>query len=352
MREVRSFDARGVTGKIAGREVVSFASNDYLGLTSHPSVMAAAKKAVDTWGAGSGSARLIVGARPVHEELEEALARWKEKEAALLFPNGYAASLGVLTVFGREGTTILSDELNHASLVDGARLARAQVRVYRHKDLEHLTELLDEIEGPCVVVSDSVFSMDGDVAPVAELTDLCLQRDALLVLDEAHAVLGPELERSGAERVRLGTLSKFLGSVGGFVAADRTFVELLTNTARSFIFTTAGSPADAAAALEAVRIYTSEEGDRLKARLRSLVDRLAPGHPSPIISVHVGDEAEALQAAKSLLDLGFLVPAIRPPTVPPGTARLRVTVSAAHEESQVDELALALEKIVGTRPGA
>lgn len=346
LRTVRTFDAKGVTGTLGGREVISFASNDYLGLSTHPSVIAAAHEALDRWGAGSGSARLIVGARPIHEELEQELATWKEKEGALLFPNGYAASLGVMTVFGKEDVTIFSDELNHASIVDGSRLARARVQVYRHKDLGHLSDLLENA-GPSLVVSDSVFSMDGDVAPVDELAILCRQHDALLVLDEAHAVLGPEIKRADVERIRVGTLSKFLGAVGGFVAADRAFVELLTNSARSFIFTTAGSPADAGAAVAALRVYRSEEGARLKRRLRSLIDRLAPGHPSPIIPVFIGDERKAVEASKKLLDLGYFVPAIRPPSVPPGTARLRVTISAAHDEAQVDELAVALEKVVG-----
>ena len=337
-RAVRDLDALGPEGELAGSSVVSFASNDYLGLTAHPKVISAAQEAAARWGAGSGSARLIVGSRPIHSELEEKIAAWKHKEAALLFSTGYAANLGVLTTFGTEGTTILSDELNHASIVDGCRLAAGEVKVYPHKDLGALEKMLAENERS-IVVTDTVFSMDGDLAPVNELSDLCARYGSLLVLDEAHAVMGPELEeRDDVERIRVGTLSKFLGAMGGFVAADRTFIELLTNTARPFIFTTAGSPADAAAAKAALEILSSDEGDGLRTRLRKNVDIVRRGHPSPIIPFVVGDEKEAMDISAELLKSGLLVPAIRPPSVPAGSSRLRVTLSAAHSESQIEAL--------------
>ena len=343
-RAVRDLDAFGVEGHIAGTNngVVSFASNDYLGLTSHPAVVSAAKEALDRWGAGSGSARLIVGSRPIHSELERKIAAWKGKEAALLFPNGYAANLGVLTTLGTEGTTIFSDELNHASIVDGCRLAPGTTKVFPHKDVGALEAMLDETSR-AIVVTDTVFSMDGDVAPVDELSDLCARHDALLVLDEAHVVMGPELtERNDVARIRVGTLSKFLGAVGGFVAAERAFVDLLINAARPFIFTTAGSPADAAAASAALDIVRSPEGDALRGKLRRNVDMVRPGHPSPIVPLVIGDEKETLDVSGELLKSGFLVPAIRPPSVPPGSSRLRVTLSAAHTESQVEGLLDAL----------
>ncbi len=344
-REPRDLVPTGaVTGTVDGRPVVTFASNDYLGLTHHPAVVAAAHAALDRWGTGTGASRLVVGSRPLHGELEAELAAWKGSEAALLFPTGFAANLGLLATLGTAGVTILSDELNHASIVDGARLARAAVRVYRHADLDHLAKLLVEVDGPALVVSDSAFSMDGDVADVAGLAELCATHDALLVLDEAHAVLGPtmDLGGSGVPLLRMGTLSKALGSLGGFVAGPRDYVDLLCNRARPFIFTTAPTPADVAAALAALRVVRSAEGEALIARLRRHVERLRPGHPTPIVPIVLGDEAAALAAAAWLLDRGLLVPAIRPPTVAPGTSRLRVTLSAAHTDDQVHRLLAAL----------
>ncbi|HET8617777.1 MAG TPA: 8-amino-7-oxononanoate synthase [Acidimicrobiales bacterium] len=349
-RAPRDLDPTGaVTGIVGGREVVTFASNDYLGLTHHAAVVAAAHDALDRGGAGTGASRLVVGSRPVHAELEAELAAWKGTEAALLFPTGFAANLGLLATLGGAGVTIVSDELNHASIVDGARLARAAVRVYRHADLDHLAKLLAEADGPALVVSDAAFSMDGDVADVAGLAEACAPHGALLVLDEAHAVLGPEVAVAGAgvPLLRMGTLSKALGSLGGFVAGPRSYVDLLVNRARPFIFTTAPTPADVAAALAAVRVVRSPEGGALLARLRTHVDRLRPGHPTPIVPVVLGDEAAALEAAARLLEAGLLVPAIRPPTVPPGTSRLRVTLSAAHTDDQVDRLVGALAALGG-----
>ena len=345
-RHPRTLDAAdAVSGRVDGHPLVAFASNDYLGLSHHPAVVAAAHAALDRWGAGTGAARLVVGSRPVHDELEAALADWKGTEDAVLFPTGFAANLGVLTAFGGDDVTVLSDELNHASIIDGSRLARADVRVYRHGDLDHLAKLLADCAGPALVVTDTVFSMDGDTVDLAALVDLTAAHDALLVLDEAHAVLGPELPTSAQAEgrvLRVGTLSKTLGSLGGFVAGPRDYVDLLRNVARSFIFTTASTPADMAAALAAVGVVRSAEGAALTTRLRTHVDRLRSGHPSPIVAVVLGDEAAAVAASAELERQGLLVPAIRPPTVPPGTSRLRVALSAAHTDEQIDRLAAAL----------
>jgi len=329
-----------------GQGVVSFASNDYLGLSQHPALAAAAHAAIARFGTGSGASRLVVGARPIHAELERELADWKDAEAALLFPTGYAANVGLLSALGRLGEVcIASDELNHASIIDGARLSRARVAVYRHGDLAQLEQILASSER-AVVVSDSVFSMDGDLAPVSALAELCVRYGALLLLDEAHAVLGPPAPRlPGLEVLVVGTLSKTLGSLGGFVAGPRVYIELLVNSARTFIFTTASSPADAAAALAALRVLRSAEGEGLEARLRANVARLRPGHPSPIVPIVLGEEARALAVSKALLARGLLVPAIRPPTVPPGSSRLRVALSAAHTPAQVDALASALAEL-------
>ena len=351
-RTVRSFDARGPEGVLVdadhpeGRPLVSFASNDYLGLTQHPAVKAAAVEAVERWGTGAGAARLVVGSRPVHHELEAALAEWRQAEAALLFPTGFAANLSVMAVFGGPGVRILSDELNHASIIDGCRMARAETAVYRHGDADHLDHLLDQARADgvrrTIVVTDTVFSMDGDLAPVEAIVELAARHGSLLVLDEAHAVLGPSPDLDGLDALRVGTLSKTLGSLGGFVAGPRRFLDLLVNVARPFIFTTGSTPADAAAALAAVGVVRSPEGDRLRATLRGHIERIAPGHPSPVIPVLVGDERDAVALAARLADRGLLVPAIRPPTVPVGTSRLRVALSAAHTDAQIAALADAL----------
>jgi 7-keto-8-aminopelargonate synthetase-like enzyme len=280
----------------------------------------------------------------VHHELEEQLAAWKHAEAAVVFPTGFAANLGVLATFGQPGVRILSDELNHASIIDGARLARADVEVFRHGDLAEVASLLER-PGRTIVVTDVVFSMDGDVADVDGLAALCREADALLVLDEAHAVLSDEPDLEAVQVLRVGTLSKTLGSLGGFVAAPRVCTELLVNRARPYIFTTAPTPADTAAALAALGIVRSDEGTALRDRLAANVDRFCPGHRSPIVPLVIGEEERAVQASEALLDRGFLVPAVRPPTVPPGTARLRVAVSAAHAVDQIDGLAAALDDL-------
>jgi len=353
------FDALGPRGRLGaeGQPVVSFASNDYLGLTHHPAVVAAAGQALARWGAGAGAARLVTGSRPVHHELEEALAEHAGAEAAVVLPTGFAANLAVLTTFGEAGVRICSDERNHASIIDGARLARADVAVYRHGDVDHLRELVDEAPGEVLVVTDTVFSMDGDWAPLAAIADLCRRTGALLVLDEAHAVLGPDPGPylHGFPWVRIGTLSKTLGSVGGYAASSRRFVELLVNQARPYVFTTAPPPAAAAAALAALAVLGSSEGEALRRRLRSHLERLR-GHlgaaggevawPSPIVPVVIGADTAATSASAALLARGLWVPAIRPPTVPAGTARLRVTLSADHQDDEVDRLGVALAELM------
>ena len=359
-RAPRAFDARGPQGTLEGTDVVSFASNDYLGLSDHPTVRAAAHAAIDRWGTGAGASRLVTGSRPIHAELEEELARWKGSEAAVCFPTGFAANLGVLSVLGGPGVHVFSDELNHASIIDGCRMSLATVTVYRHRDLDHLEALLqanDANRKPSLVVTDSVFSMDGDVAPLEELVTICTRHGALLVIDEAHAVLGPHLESSAfpginpSTVVRVGTLSKTLGSLGGFVAASRDIVDLLINRARSYIFSTALPPADAAAALAAVHVLCSGEGEALVDRLASMVQRMSaakvapPGHPSPIVPVILGSEQTAIEASAALLAHGIWVPAIRPPTVPVGTSRLRVTLSASHRDEDVAGLIDVLQSL-------
>ena len=349
-RSPRPFDARGPAGALAGRAVVSFASNDYLGLSAHPAVVAAAHDALERWGAGATASRLVVGSRPVHHDLEAELAGWKGTEAALLFPSGYAANLGVITTFAGPGTLVVSDERNHASIIDGCRLGRADVAVARHADVDHVDRLLRRsVHERAVVVTDTVFSMDGDVAPVTELAECCARHGALLVLDDAHAVIGPDVPTGDATVLRVVTLSKALGTLGGAVCGPAPLVDLVTNRSRSSIFTTALPPADAAAALAALGVARSEEGACLTARLRATTERVCPGHPSPIVPVVIGDEGDAVAAADALLERGLLVPAIRPPTVEPGTSRLRIALSAAHTEPMIDHLLSSLTDL-GLRP--
>jgi 8-amino-7-oxononanoate synthase len=351
-RELRPLGGTLPEVVLDGRKVVSFAANDYLGLAAHPAVVEAAHVALDTWGLGSGASRLVVGHRAHHEELELELASWKRTEAALSLPTGFAANLGVLAALAdTPDVLIVSDELNHASIVDGCRLAKGQVAIARHADPGHVDDLLAAHSGPAVVVTDTVFSMDGDEAPLDDLLDVCARRGACLVLDEAHAVLGPRVDLPaaaalGVEVVRVGTLSKALGSVGGFVAGRREVIDLLVNVARPFIFTTGTTAADTAGALAALRIVRSAEGTALRVRLRSHIDRVASReHPSPIVPVVLGSEKAAMSAAAKLLRKGLLVPAIRPPTVAPGTSRLRVALSAAHTDEQVDQLLRTLKAL-------
>lgn len=351
-REIRTLPSVPVHLDHDGREMVSFASNDYLGLTDHPRVVDAAHAALDRFGTGAGASRLIVGGRPIHDELEAELADWRGTEAALLFPTGFSANIGVLgslvRASGPTNTLICSDELNHASIIDGARLSRARVGIYPHLDLDALAALLERRhEEHAVIVTDTVFSMDGDEAPLPELVQLASRHHAALVLDEAHAVLGPELPTGdhGIELVRVGTLSKMLGSLGGFVCARQPVIDLFLNTARSFIFTTATTPADAAAGLAALRIVRSPEGELLKDRLRLHIDTIRPGHPSPIVPIMAGDEETALDLSARLAARGLLLPAIRPPTVAPGTCRLRVALSAAHRNADVARLREALDEL-------
>jgi 8-amino-7-oxononanoate synthase len=353
-RTVRRFDALGPDGRLGDEEgngatpVVSFASNDYLGLSAHPAVISAAHDALDRWGAGATASRLVVGSRPPHHALEAELASWKGTDGAVVFPSGYMTNVGVLTALATNATRIISDELNHASIIDGCRLAKGGLTVTPHGDIDAIDIELARDDRPAIVVADTVFSMDGDALDIEGLAEVCARRGAALMLDEAHAVLGPDLDPADhpdLTLIRVGTLSKTLGSLGGFVACSGPVRDLLVNVARPFIFTTGLSPADSAAALAALRVVRSAEGAALVARLRAHVDRVRPRHPSPIVPVVLGSEEAAVTASAALLDAGLLVPAIRPPTVAPGTSRLRVTLSAAHTDSQLDLLLAHLTEL-------
>ncbi len=340
----------------AGRALHNFASNDYLGLASSAFLRSALAAAVQAWGAGAGASRLVTGTTRAHAELEAALARFKGSEAALSFASGHATALGTLPALLGPGDTILLDKLSHACLVDAARLSGATIRVFPHNHLGKLERLLAGARGRVLIVTESVFSMDGDTAPLRDIVELKDRHGAWLLVDEAHGVgvLGPQgrglaaaAGLDGRIELQMGTLSKAFGLSGGYLAAAQPVIDLLVNRARSFIYSTAPPPALATAAREALAWTAGREGDAARAKLRANVDRLAaaldlPSPPAAILPVILGDERAALDAAERLLDAGFLVPAIRYPTVARGAARLRVTLTAAHEPAEIDALAAAL----------
>ena len=343
LRKLVAFDGSSTSATVAGRHVISFATNDYLGLSNHPQVRAAAYAAIEQFGVGTAASRLITGTRSLHLELESAIADWKQCDQALVFPTGFAANLGVLATLGSQDCTIFSDAWNHASIIDGCHLARSRVEIYRHADCAHLAALLAQHAGRKIVVTDAIFSMDGDAAPLQRIAELCTEHRALLVLDEAHSVFESRLPAiDGLELLRVGTLSKTLGSQGGWVSGPSSLIDLLINRARAFVYTTGLSCADTAAALAALRLLRSSAGEQLRARLRRSIDLIKWQHSSPIIPVILGTDRAALAASESLLSAGIYVPAIRPPTVPNGTARLRITLSAAHTDEMIARLQAAL----------
>lgn len=339
-----------------GRELWNFASNDYLGLAVHPELVEAFIEGLRTFGAGAAASRLVSGTLPPHRELEDALATAKGTEAALVFSSGFATATGSLPALAGKPDFLVLDKLCHASLIDGARLSSATIRVFPHNDVAKLDRLLAGIRAKhagarIIVVTESVFSMDGDLCPLREIVEIKDRHDALLFLDEAHAfgLLGPagmglaaELGLQDRIDFQMGTFSKAAGLAGGYLATSAAWRDLLVNRARSFIYSTAPPPALAHATLASLRLIRSAEGDALRERLRENIDLLAPCHPSAVIPRILGDSAAALAAARQLEERGFLVPAIRYPTVPRGTARLRISLSAAHPAAAVEALREAL----------
>ena len=362
-RRLRVIDSmQGTRITISGRELSNFSSNDYLGLAAHPALAEAMSRAASRWGGGSTASRLICGTTAEHADLEEELAAVKGTEAALVFSSGVAAATGTIPALVRRGDVVILDKLAHACLIDGARASGAKMRVFPHNDLEklesHLKWALEtHPSGKILIVTESVFSMDGDLAPLKEIVELKEKHGALLFLDEAHAVgvrgagaqgLAGELGLGDRIEIQMGTLGKALGVSGGYIAGSRTLVDFLINKARSFVFSTAPSPAVAAACRAALRIVHSQEGDVLRARLRENLRCLSAGLnmgelPSAIVPLIRGSEESALAEAGRLLESGFFVPAIRYPTVPRNTARLRITVSAAHSAKQIQALCKALD---------
>ncbi|MGE3818879.1 MAG: 8-amino-7-oxononanoate synthase [Isosphaeraceae bacterium] len=345
-----------------GRELLHFGSNDYLGLAADPRLAEAAREAARDFGWGAGASPLVAGWTEAHQRLADDLARFENAEAVALFPSGFAANLGTIAALVGPGDAVYCDRLNHACLIDGVRLSGASLRVYAHGDVRRLASASRRDRGRyrrSLIATDGVFSMDGDLAPLDELVELAESLGAILMVDEAHgtAVFGPDGRGAAsafgvAERVpvRVGTLSKALGSIGGFVAGSRRLIDHLVNHARPLIYSTAPPPAAAAAAREALRISLAEPERRH--RVHALADRLRDGladagipiGPSkgPIVPVPLGEADLAIQCARRLADRGIFAPAIRPPTVPAGTSRLRLSVTAAHDEADVDVLIAAL----------
>ncbi len=347
------------TGRIIldGREVINLASNNYLGLSTHPKVIEAAVEAIRAFGTGASGSRLISGNSELYATLEAALAAAKGTEAALVFSSGYAANTGAIPVLADERALILSDALNHASIIDGCRLSRATKRVYRHRDVAHLKTLLAESAGfqRRLIITDGVFSMDGDIAPLPDICEVAAQHDAMVLVDDAHGfgVLGEQgggtVEHFGLQGegnlIQMGTLSKAIGGLGGYIAGSRALIELLINRARGFIFSTGLPPATLAAATAALDVMRSSpelryrllfHAKRLKTALVELGFELLPSE-TQILPVVLGAPQRAVQVAEILLSAGVFAPAIRPPAVPSGTSRLRVTVMASHEDEDIQQ---------------
>lgn len=353
--------AQGPEIIVDGKRYLSFCSNDYLGLASHPDLIRAMQEAAHTYGVGSGAAHLVSGHSIVHHQLEEELADWTGAERALLFSTGYMANLGVVGALLERGDRLYEDRLNHASLLDAARISGARLIRYQHADADDVQERIMHEHRCEMLASDGVFSMDGDVLPLAELDQIANDKNAWLLVDDAHGlgVIGTEGRGSynyfnmkpEGNRILMGTLGKAFGCFGAFVAGSKSVIETLIQSARTYIYTTATPPALAAATRTALGIVRQEEWRREK--LQQLIRRFRNGAealdldmmPSrtPIQPLLAGDAAHALYLSTALQSRGILVPAIRPPTVPDGQARLRITFSAAHEEHHVDSLLAALE---------
>jgi 8-amino-7-oxononanoate synthase len=364
-RRLRLVDGdQDATLTVDGREVVNFSSNNYLGIANHPELAVAAKAAIDRYGCGSGASRLITGNMTLHEELELKLAEFKGTESALVFNSGFQANTGVLSTLVGEGDVIFSDALNHASIIDGCRLARARTQIYQHRDLDQLELQLREAPSGArrLIVTETIFSMDGDEAPLAAIVGLAEKYDAMVMVDEAHATgifgangAGVVVKLGLGERVlvQMGTLGKALGGFGAYVAGSSALRDLLINRCRTFIFTTALPPAIMAMAMAAIDLVRREPERRaalwqncrsLKQGLRELGYALGASE-SPILPLIIGDADQCMQFSERLLEKGIFAQGIRPPTVPPGTSRLRITLMATHTRTQLDRAIEAFREL-------
>jgi glycine C-acetyltransferase len=363
-------DAQAPICHYDGREVINLASNNYLGLCDHPKLREAAVAAIDKYGVGSGAVRTIAGTMRIHMELEEKIARFKGVEACVVFQSGFTANAGtVSSILGKEDF-ILSDELNHASIIDGARLSRAKIKVFRHKDVAHAEELLKEIQnepGHKLVITDGVFSMDGDIGPVAALADLCEKYGAIMMVDDAHAsgVLGRN-GRGSVDHfnctqrvdVQVGTLSKAIGALGGYVCGSRDLIDYLYHRARPFLFSTSHPPSVAASCIAAFDLLENEPEriDRLWSNTKYFQEQLTnagfdiggkttPKSETPITPIIIGDGRKTMDYSRALLEQGVMATGIAFPTVPEGKARIRCIMTSEHTRTQIDK---ALEVLTGT----
>jgi glycine C-acetyltransferase len=350
-----------------GKEVINLASNNYLGLTTHKDLRKAALQATKTLGAGAGAVRTIAGTMQLHMQLEEQIAKFKNVEACVVFQSGFTANAGtVAAVLGKEDL-IVSDELNHASIIDGARLSRATIKVFKHKDVKDCQRVLEEhadFPGKKLIITDGVFSMDGDIAPLPELCDLAEKYGCIMMVDDAHAsgVLGrggrgtiDHFDCHGRVHIQVGTLSKAIGAMGGYVCGSRDLIDFLYLRARPFLFSTSHPPATAAACAAAFSLLDSPAGEKLVKKLwantklfkRELKKRgfQFKGSETPIVPIHVGDAAKAFEFSKKLFDAGVFAPAVGHPTVAEGKARLRAIVSAAHKKEQLVKAADILAEV-------
>ncbi len=365
LREISVLDSpSGPIMSLKGQKILQFATNDYLGLANHPQLKHVAQKAIEQFGVGAGASRLISGTLRPHHNLELALAQFTNTDAALTFSSGYATNLGVIPLLAKTGGLIFADRLCHASLIDGCRLSRADFRVFPHNDMKHLRSLLANRQAnrPTLLITEGVFSMDGDLAPLPELTHLAKEFEATLLLDDAHGtgVMGPTgrgtIEHWGVEGhnvLHMGTLSKAIGTSGGFMTGPLSLINYLINTSRSFLYSTAPPPAMAAAAQAAVSLILQEP--ERHARLWENREHMYQGltamgchmtkTQSPILPIIVHDPRLATEMSVSLQKKGIYIPAIRPPTVPKGSSRLRVTVTAEHSPDQIDEALTAIQQV-------
>ena len=360
LRTIESVSGARIT--IGGKEYLNFCSNDYLGLAGHPKVIKKAVEAMQAFGFGAGASRLISGNTIIHEELELKIAKFKGLEAAIVFPTGYMANIGAITSLVSEEDTVIIDRLNHASIIDACRLSKAKLQVYPHRDIDALEKILSRSEKykKRLIVTDSIFSMDGDLAPLPEIIKLAKNYNAITMTDEAHST--GVIDLHGKPDISMGTLSKAIGSIGGFVAGSRELIDYLRNKARSFIYTTALPAAACAAAIAAIEIIENEPGIRL--RLWANVKHLTPLIPlsikdgegetrregvrieTPIIPVVIGEAKKTMEISQQLFERGFFISGIRPPTVPEGESRLRITVTAAHSKEDLECLASLLRELI------
>ncbi len=357
-------NAQGVYLEINGKKYLSFCTNNYLGLANNPLIVSAVKDAVESYGWGAGASRLVSGNMTLHETLESEISVFKQKESAIVFPTGYMANIGAISSLVSKGDLVICDKLNHASIIDGCRLSGADFRVYAHCDIEKLENILKKASDYSrkLIVTDSVFSMDGDLAPLPEIVSIAGRYKAIVMVDEAHGtgVFGKEgrgvVEHFNLNKeveVVMGTFSKAIGSLGGYVCGDEDLIHFLRNKARSFIYTTALPPAVCAASIAGLKLIQEKPSFRkslwdniryLKDKLCSLNFNVIPS-ASPIIPILIGDADKAVGISKSLYEKGILIPAIRPPTVPANSSRLRMTVMSTHTRKDLDMLIRVLSDV-------